>query len=256
LPGKDPDQGLGVAIPFPPFQTRSANLKDTCWNALLALEARRLSDQAGPERQDSKKPLHGPYWEMPGLLGEAEALNSMGTIAAPLLAGFSLAAMVQTLTITASDTRWPAVPPLLFLLASVLFVAAVQAMFWARGYQTSPPEITAWWPDADRPERMELLRKDQQWHAAGFRMWANRARVAYSLALLCLLAALTILAVPAKTHGQELVLRWLAVAVGGGALLAETIWIMVSFTNPKWMAWFLEPKVGEPQDSSSGDPDK
>ena len=170
----------------------------------------------------------------------------MGTIAAPLLAGFSLAAMVQTLTITARDTRWPTVPPLLFLLASVLFVATVQAMFWARGYQTSPPEIMAWWPDADRPERLELLRRDQKWHAAGFRMWADRARVAYSAALLCLLAALTILAVPATTHGHEPNLRWLAVAVGGAAFLAEAIWIMVSFTSPKWMAWLLEPKVGKP----------
>ena len=89
------------------------------------------SDHVTAEHSD--KPPHGPYWETPDLYGEAEALNSMGTIAAPLLAGFSLAAMVQTLTITTSAARWPDAALVLFMLAAVLFVATLQAMFWARG---------------------------------------------------------------------------------------------------------------------------
>lgn len=182
------------------------------------------------------------YWVTPSLYGEAEALNSMGTIAAPLLAGFSLAAMVQTLTVAKSQARWPDAALLLFLLAAVLFVATVQAMFWARGYQASPQQIKEWWPDADDTERMELLRREQKLHAAGFRMWSNRARVTYSAALLCLLAALTLIAVPPESHDQPSVLRWLAVAVGAAAFIAEALWIIGSFTSPKWMAWLLEPR--------------
>jgi hypothetical protein len=199
-------------------------------------------DQPGPE--PGAGPSAGSYWETPSLYGEAEALDSMGTIAAPLLAGFSLAAMVQTLTITTSDTRWPDTALLLFMLAAVLFVATVQAMFWARGYQTNPSEIKAWWPDAADPERLKLLRDEQKWHAVGFRMWSNRARVAYSAALLCLLAALTILAVPPESHRQVPYLRWLAVAVGGAAFIAEALWITGSFTNAKWMARLLQPPAG------------
>lgn len=209
-----------------------------------------VSDQAAPE--PGTGPPRGPYWETPNLYGEAEALNSMGAIAAPLLAGFSLAAMAQTLTITTSDTRWPDTALLLFMLAAVLFVATVQAMFWARGYQTSPPEIKAWWPDATVPERLKLLRDEQKWHAAGFRMWSNRARVAYAAALLCLLAALTILAVPAESHGQAPSLRWLAVAVGGAAFIAEALWITGSFTNARWMARLLQPPADSIDNSSSG----
>jgi hypothetical protein len=179
----------------------------------------------------------------------------MGTIAAPLLAGFSLAAMVQTLTISASEARWPDAALLLFMLAAVLFVTSVQAMFWARQYQTNPPEIMAWWPDATRPERLKLLRNDQKWHAAGFRMWANRARATYSAALLCLLAALTIIAVPAESHGQGQgpFLRWLAVAAGGAMFIAEAIWITGSFTKVKWIARLLQPQLNDVFDTSSTD---
>ncbi len=208
-----------------------------------------VSDQARPE--PGVEPSHGPYWETPDLYGEAEAHNSMGTIAAPLLAGFSLAAMVQTLTITTREARWPDAAFLLFMLAAVLFVTTVQAMFWARGYQTNPSEMKAWWPDAEDPARLERLRREQKRHAAGFRMWSDRARVTYSAALLCLLAALTMLAVPPESYGQSPYLRWLAVAVGTAAFIAEIIWITGSFTNPKWMAWLRWPPRDDTFDGSS-----
>jgi hypothetical protein len=206
-------------------------------------------DQAGPG-PGAESP-RGLFWETPDLYGEAEALNSMGTIAAPLLAGFSLAAMAQTLTIKTSETRWPDVALLLFMLAAVLFVTSVQAMFWARGYQATPQEIKDWWPDATDPDRLERLRREQKRHAAGFRMWSNRARVTYSAALLCLLAALTLLAIPPASEAQTPIARWLAVAVGTAAFMAETVWTVGSFTNAKWLAWLLQPPYG---DASNGSP--
>jgi len=190
------------------------------------------------------------FWATPYLYGEAEALNSMGTIAAPLLAGFSLAAMVQTLTITKTQARWPDTAFLLFMLAAVLFITTVQAMFWARSYQVTPQQIKEWWPDADDAGRMELLHREQKRHAAGFRMWSNRARVIYSVALICLLAALTLLAVPPPSHGQPSDLRWLAVAVGVATSIAETIWTIGGFTSPRWMTWLLEPSQDDTVDGS------
>jgi hypothetical protein len=154
-------------------------------------------DQAGPG-PGAESP-RGLFWETPDLYGEAEALNSMGTIAAPLLAGFSLAAMAQTLTIKTSETRWPDVALLLFMLAAVLFVTSVT----------------------------------------------------YSAALLCLLAALTLLAIPPASEAQTPIARWLAVAVGTAAFMAETVWTVGSFTNAKWLAWLLQPPYG---DASNGSP--
>ncbi len=157
------------------------------------------------------------------LRGQAEALTSMGTVAAPLLGGFSLAAMVQTITLRPSDARWPDAAMVLFLLAAVLFIGTVQALFWARRYQVTPAEIMGWWPDAD--DRIDQLRDEQAQHARAFGRWSTLGRFTYDFALLCLLAALTILAVPPGSHGHAPVLRWVGVAVGAAAFAAEVIWI-------------------------------
>src|SRR5262249_38768633 len=114
--------------------------------------------EAGLRPGEGNSPQGGPFWEVPDRDGAAEALSSMGTIAAPLLGGFSLAAMVQTLTLKPTEVRWSDAALLLFLLAAMLFIAAVQAMFWARGYQVTPPEISAWWPDAKDHMRLSMLR--------------------------------------------------------------------------------------------------
>jgi hypothetical protein len=182
----------------------------------------------------------GPSWVTPDKYGSAEALTSMGTIAAPLLGGFSLAATVQTIALTPSEARWPDAAMVLFLLAAALFIATVQAMFWAREYQVTPTEITAWWPDAE--DRHDMLRAEQARHAAGFRMWSGRARVAYNAALICLLAGLTTLAVPAGSHGHVPVLRWVGAGVGVIALAAEAAWITgSSHTGRGWPGRFLAP---------------
>jgi hypothetical protein len=99
---------------------------------------------------------------------------------------------------------------------------------------------------------LKLLMRAQKLHAVGFHMWSNRARVAYSAALLCLLAALTLLAVPPQSHAQQPAFRWLAVVVGSAAFITETIWIIGSFANPPWLAWLLAP--ASPQ-STEEDPE-
>jgi hypothetical protein len=99
-----------------------------------------------------------------------------------------------------------------------------------------------------------MLRDQQRWHAKGFSMWANRARVTYNTALLCLLvAALTVLAVPAGSDGHVAFVRWLAVAVGGAALVAEAIWIVGSSPKIKWMARLLQPPPDDTPDTFSAD---
>jgi hypothetical protein len=170
----------------------------------------------------------------------------MGGVAAPVLGGFSLAAVVTTLTLKSSDLRWRDVTLLLFFLAAVLFIATLQATFWARAYQTNPSEIKSWWPDADNnPERLNMLRREQAYSAAGFGMWANRAVVIYDSALLLLLAALTTLAVPAESHGHVAVLRWVAVAVG---VVAFIIGSVLTFARrqrfqPVWLRRLWDPRM-------------
>ena len=150
----------------------------------------------------------------------------MGTIAAPLLAGFSLATFVQVLGLSAGDVRFRSLPTLLLLIAAVFLILAVQATFWARSYHVTPDELCQWWPDADDEDRLDMLKVEQAQHMARFQKWSWVARVSYDVGLLSLIAALTILAVPAGSPGAPL--RWAAVAVGAIAFLLEAIWIVRS----------------------------
>jgi len=88
---------------------------------------------------------------------------------------------------------------------------------------------------------LKQLRRDQKRHAVGFRMWSSRARVTYSAAVLSLLAALTILAVPPESYAQAPFWRWLAVAVGSAAFIFEAGWTAGSFTGLKWLKRLLQP---------------
>lgn len=202
-----------------------------------------------PKSRHSVSPPRPPFWVTPDWYGTYEALSSMGTVAAPLLGGFALASVVLTLTLTPSDLRWRDATFLLFLLAALFFVGTVQATFWARQYQATPSEIKSWWPDADTPNRLILLQREQELHAAGFRTWSNRARVTYSIALLCLLAGLTVLAVPPASRHVP-VLRWVAVAVGVLAFLTEAAWTLGGFTTTrwKWAARLMLPKPSRLED--------
>lgn len=169
----------------------------------------------------------GPVWQTPTKYGSAEAVMSMGTIAAPLLAGFSLASFVLIFTIKAGDVRYRDVAALLLLLAAVVLVMAVQATFWARQYQVTPAQLKEWWPDADRPYRLDMLKIEQAEHMASFQAWGFRARVVYDIGLLCLLAGLTVLAIPPPSGNPPA--RWAAVGVGAIAFVGELGWVITSF---------------------------
>jgi hypothetical protein len=125
---------------------------------------------------------------------------------------------------------------LLLLLAAVLLVLAVQAVFWARQYQVTPDQLKEWWPDATEQNRLEMLKTEQAEHADSFNTWGRRARIAYNFGLLCLLAGLTVLAVPPASANPPA--RWAAVGVGAIALALELSWVIASFapdpsTQPK-----------------------
>ncbi|MBN0046926.1 hypothetical protein JS756_22985 [Streptomyces actuosus] len=154
-------------------------------------------------------------------------MTSMGTVAAPLLAGFSLSVTVQALRLGAGDVRWPDLAALLFLLAAALLVFAVQAVFWARRHLVTAQDLMAWWPDWEQPYRRSQLIDELKLSKVYFDAWSNRARRAYSLGLLSLLSGLTVVAVPAGPTGAAPNLRWAAVALGTAATLTEAAWVVL-----------------------------
>lgn len=189
------------------------------------MESGTSSQPAAATQVASQEGSHSPAdWQVPTRYGAAEAVMSMGTIAAPLLAGFSLASFVLIFTLTSSDVRYGDVASLLLLLAAVLLVLAVQATFWAREYHVTPAQLREWWDDADEPRTRARLEREQAEHMRKFQRWCFWARRAYDVGLLCLLGGLTVLAIPPPTGNSPV--RWAAVGVGAIAFLAELGWVI------------------------------
>jgi hypothetical protein len=167
------------------------------------------------------------FWQDPKF-GLAEAVVTMGTTAAPLLAGFSLSTFVLVLTLKARDARYRGAAALLLLLAAVLLVLAVQATISARG----------WRPYASQPSGDEMSKGDQEWLTNRFTAWSIGATIAYDLGLLCLLASLTVLAVPPVSKNPAA--RWAAVAVGAAAFMVTFCWTIAAF----WQRRHVFPALG------------
>lgn len=185
------------------------------------------TSDADPEPEPREPGRRGPFWETPVRYGSAEAFTSMGTIAAPLLAGFSLAGFLQVLTLGSTDVRWRSAPLLFLMIAAACLILTVQAAFWARQHQVTPSDMTEWWPDWKQPYRARMLHREQAEHNAAFRRWSKLARVTYELGLLSLITALTLLAVPPASKGDPL--RWIAVGVGVIVFCLELGWGFMTF---------------------------
>jgi hypothetical protein len=78
-------------------------------------------------------PVISPKWRKPTPLGYANAIDSVGGVAAPLLAGFSLASVI-VISDDAENFRWSGAAILGFTIAAVALVGTVQCGFNARQY--------------------------------------------------------------------------------------------------------------------------
>jgi hypothetical protein len=132
-------------------------------------------------------------------------IRSVGDVAAPLLAGFSLASVI-TVTAAADQFRWPGGVILLLTIAAVALIAAVETTRrGVRGY------VPSW--GSPRPEA-----------------WRRRTWAMYHLGIIALLGGLGLALVPQHGVGMEENLRR---AASGIALAA----CAVEFLLFAWVVW-------------------
>lgn len=171
-----------------------------------------------------------PKWRKPGSLGYPAALDAVGNVAAPLLAGFSLASVV----VIASDPshfRWPGAAMLALTIAAVLLVNALQCSFHARRDLWSADDVRAWWPELDEhPEWEERLRHEQDAAFRRWQQWSGWTTRLYNAGILALLIGL-VCVLPPVEGGSNQVYRWLATAFAGAATVGELIWIVTTKRN-------------------------
>lgn len=72
-----------------------------------------------------------PKWRKPAPLGYGSAIDSVGSVAAPLLAGFCLATVI-IVSDDAANFRWPGAVLLALAIAAVAFVGSVQCAYNSR----------------------------------------------------------------------------------------------------------------------------
>lgn len=126
----------------------------------------RVGNRAGVAEPPPAPPgAENQVWVFKEHPGYRRAMESAGTVAAPLLAGFSFALLgllvptfgATTTTVTSGDARLtttthpfsalPEVAAVLFLLAGLLLIASVQAAISARYHGHSPTDLETWYPE-------------------------------------------------------------------------------------------------------------
>jgi len=188
----------------------------------------------GPEpRRDPRAPSSEPWtpWSVPtGPLNLPTAVRSAGTVAAPLLAGFSftLAGLVLSL-IPDGVVRWPDLALLLFVVAGFFLIACIQCAFWAERWNVTPDELTMWWPDADQNEGVrQYLYMKQAFHARRYDKWVLYVKVSYNYGIVAFLLAVAVLLIPPGPFEKMAGLRVIAISTSLVALIAELVWVATS----------------------------
>lgn len=162
--------------------------------------------------------LPPPMWEAPYPYGSVSAIESMGSVAAPLFAGFSVTIAFQVVT-REQDLRWPDLALVLLLGATFALGASVQFTFRSRQYAIKPADIEVWFPNPTVWQR-ERMRQDQRLHRREYLTWSDRARLAYNIGLLAFLLGLGAALVPPGSVGFGRVVALSLVALAFGAELA------------------------------------
>lgn len=174
-----------------------------------------------------KKPAFArPKWRKPAPLSYGNAIDSVGSVAAPLLAGFSLASVI-VVSDDSANFRWPGAAILALTIAAVMFVGAVQCSYNARQYLWSASDVSSWWPEVKAGTELEDLLRDEQ--AEAFRRWtawSRWIRITYNYGILALLAGLGLGLAPLHGNGAQAAMRWVSMGVAFAACAGEVSWFV------------------------------
>lgn len=172
----------------------------------------------------------------PSPYGEPAAVDSLGGIAAPLLAGFSLA-LIGLVAQAPQSSRWPDLALLLLAGTTVVMLASVQFAFRARRFAVTPAEAAGWHPDfPDDPERQERVYAEIRAHRRAHRVWSQRARLAYNTGVCLLLLGLATTLLPA---GRPSALRLSTVVLVLLALVGELTLLACGWLHGNRYRWRL-----------------
>lgn len=175
-------------------------------------------------------------WSKSRLIAYPASLIEFSKVAAPLLAGFSLTAVIE---ITGRDgsTFFGDIATMCFSGAAALLIFAIQAGLTAACYQASPADRLAWVPEAHENRDLAVQLRRDQWDDERIAdRYRERARHTYNMGIILFLAGLGFVLVPSPIDSS--IPRAIGVVVVAIAALVE---ILTYAGRPKIFRRLLSP---------------
>ena len=213
-------------------------------------------DSTSIDNTGSSSQRHDPrLWQRPVPLGYGLGLVSFATIAAPLLAGFSLTAIVTLSTSVGRHGARSDIAIASFSISAVLMLFALQAGLAASQRGLSPDQRVSQYPEARRwLGPMQQVRLDQWRDYKLAKRLMQRTRWTYNLGIIAFMGGLIALLIPAPGKWDDAntgpLFRVVAIVVAIGALLVE---IVLTFGVPKRLTQWLVPGLENTKSATSED---
>jgi hypothetical protein len=169
-------------------------------------------------------PERAPVWMRPHSLGYHEALRGLGGIVAPLLAGFSLAA-IATIVTSSQAPRLAEWAVAALGAAVALLLLSMQVAFLSLTQNSSPEVILSWRPETTvSKEELDRARAAQAADLLEMTRLGRLSFGAYGAGIVAFLLGLVLLMVP-----QTWSAGWvIGVAATSAALLLEVWWLVAN----------------------------
>lgn len=191
---------------------------------LILLVAARVKHATAARPRNRDVPFRPLLWRKPRPLGYASTADSFYSVAAPVLAGFSVA----TLGVCLADSdkfRWPGPVLLALSLAALLLTAALQFGFHAQQHLYSPAQVRDWYDDEElTEERLVALQIEQDENYRRWQGWDRRATISYNAGISVFGLGLVFALLPEGEREATWYFRTLAALLLGGGVLLELLW--------------------------------
>lgn len=180
---------------------------------------------------DKKREFPQPIWAIPGMPGYPAALENIGGVSAPLLAGFS-ASLVGLLLDKdiAWGIWWPDQAMLLFVLTVICFIGVIQATIYARAYAATPDEMKSWYEELNNDKWKHELIEEHRRYINEHQKWSYISSALYRIGIVAFLTGLTLIVIP-RDLDDFTVTRVMVIGIAAVGLIAELLWIVISFAK-------------------------
>lgn len=192
-----------------------------------------VSDSASGAPTGHAAPAGPVIWAGPGDFGQPAAFDAATGIAAPLMAGFSLA-LLGVIAQAPSSFRWPGATLTVLAIVIMTLVTCVQFGFRGRAVLYSKADIESWGRlstldgQADERLRARVQKRDM----AEWRRWHRRSRLTYDVGIVVLIIGVALALAPPTRYVPdhplpvaEAVWRWIGFGLALTGAVLEVSWI-------------------------------